>query len=389
MNVLGIYGGIGSMLQAAKNEGLDVIGNIEPRDFEDGQTFLHNFPGTEFHKNFEFIHEYENEIDLILGHPSCGSYSAINWRETKIDRNEIENFVKCIQFYKPQFWIMDNLPKMFIDYPASFWYDELSDEYDISPVFVNNRFYGNSQIRKRVYLIGSLKKYKFVPLPGERLELNVSTKDVIGSILFKEGQIENHNDVNHEDFWSAMTNVLAPNKRSTYLEMYEHVLNWPQGKSFKYHKEDGEEGTRIGLTKVRWDKHCSTLSSTARQIHPVRCTPLTIKEQLLIMGYPDDFVIKGMPVREDGTWKIRGQEYHQVNKGVCVQSIQFFINQIKYFYESKDKGKYPEGLTLIESSSDKNVNSFKYQYCQKSNTTISEIKCSICKLKSICRKGNQ
>jgi len=384
MNVLGVYGGIGSMLVAARNAGLTVVGNIEPRSFEDGETFLHNFPGTKFSKG-ELIN---CKPDLILGHPSCGSYSGINWRQEKVERDEVENFVKAIQHYEPSFFIMDNLPKMFIDYPASFWYNELSDKYDISPVFVNNRFYGNAQVRKRVYVIGSLKELKYVPVPGEDNTLSTTTEDVISYLLGKENTIENHHDVNPDDYWSSMTNVLKPNTKSTYREMYEHVKNYPEGKSFKYFKSDGEVGTRIGLTKVKWKDNCGTLSSTARQIHPIRCTPLTIKEQLILMGYPDDFTIKGMKVGKDGTWRIRGKEYHQVNKGVCVQSIQYFIEQIKLYYETS--GSYdPKVTTGLETFSHDEVNKFKYQYCQKPGVTIDSKKCSLCKLRKICSKKKE
>jgi len=380
MNVLGVYGGIGSMLVAARNAGCNVVGNIEPRDFEDGQTFIHNFPGSMFSKG-ELL---PCDVDLIVGHPSCGSYSRINWRADKIKRDEVENFVNVVNFYNPKFFIMDNLPKMFIDYNADFWYKELGAKYDISVVFVNNRLYGNAQVRRRVYLIGSLKKFKYVPLPGENRKFKKTTADVIGHLLGKEGQIENHNDIDYSDFWSSMTNVLEPKTKSTYAEMGQHVLGYPEGRSFKYFKEDGEEGTRIGLTKVRWDDHCSTLSSTARQIHPVRLTPLTIKEQLLLMGYPEDFVIKGMKVNEDSTWKIRGQEYQQVNKGVCIQSIQYFIEQVKHYDEYP--GEYhPDVTTCVETSSEPHVNSFKYAYCQKPGVYITRDKCSICKMRNVCR----
>jgi len=381
MKVLGVYGGIGSMLVAARNASCDIVGNIEPRDFEDGETFIYNFPGSMFSKG-DLL---PADVDLIVGHPSCGSYSAINWRAEKIKRDEVENFVNVVNFYNPKFFIMDNLPKMFIDYGADFWYENLSEKYDISPVFVNNRFYGNAQVRKRVYLIGSLKKYKYVPLPGENNKLAVTTKDVIGHLLGGECMVENHNDINYSDYWSSMTNVLKPQTKSTYAEMNDHVSKWPEGKSFKYFKADGEEGTRIGLTKMRWNGQCGTLSSTARQIHPIRCTPLTIKEQLLLMGYPDEFVVKGMKVSENNTWKIRGKEYHQVNKGVCIQSIQYFIEQVKHYV--KYDGEYVhEVTTCLETSNDQHVNSFKYHYCQKPGVLIKRDKCSICKMRNICRK---
>ena len=278
---------------------------------------------------------------------------------------------------------MDNLPKMFIDYDADFWFDSLGKDYDISPVFVNNHNYGNAQVRKRVYLIGSLKRLDYVPIPDEA-EYNTTTKDVIEHLMCKEGTIPNHVDINVNDKWSSMTNVLGPNTQSTYHDMFEHVRDYPEGKSFKYFKSDGEEGTRIGLTKAKWEGTCPTLSSTARQIHPIRCTPLTIKEQLLLMGYPEDFELIGHRVNDDGTWKIRGQEYHQVNKGVCIESISHFLGQILLFDTHGDMAY--NGLSRIEKSSDDNVNQFKFSYCQKEGVTINKRKCMICKVKGVCRK---
>ena len=48
MKVLGVFGGIGSMMIGAKKQGYQVIGNIEDRKYFFTGTFEYNFPGAFF-----------------------------------------------------------------------------------------------------------------------------------------------------------------------------------------------------------------------------------------------------------------------------------------------------------------------------------------------------
>lgn len=379
MNALGIYSGIGSMLHPIKAMGSTVFGNIEPRDFEPGETFVHNFPGSYFAKDFNDIERFKGHVDIIVGHPSCGAYSGVNWQAVKKERTEVNDFVKAIQILKPSFFIMDNLPKVFIDYPAKFWAEELGGDYNILPRFVTSRNYGNAQIRKRVYLIGSLKELEYVPIPNEK-PFQTRTRDVIEKLLGLEGKIPNHNDVRPDDYWSSMTNVRAPNKRFTYREMYDFVRMWPEGKVFKYYKKDGTIGSRIGLSKARWDGKCPTLASTARQIHPIRCTPFTIKEHLLLMGFPNDFEIIGMDVDENGHWKVKTDFYQRTNKAVCGESIAYFENNIKEEFLGTTSDIIPTGK---EEANNEHVAGFAFQYCLITKQET-QMRCVFCKAKSFC-----
>ena len=75
MKVLGVYGGVGSMMIGAKQQGWEVIGNIEERPYYFTGTFEANFPGAWMVNSFDALTEEQRaqamECDMIIGHPDC------------------------------------------------------------------------------------------------------------------------------------------------------------------------------------------------------------------------------------------------------------------------------------------------------------------------------
>lgn len=364
MKAVGIYAGIGSQLVAAKNAGFEVVANCEPRTFESGETFEANFEGAKFCRKFQELLEITETADLVVGHPSCGSYSSINWRaargEKQKPKDEINRFMFAVDKIRPKFFIMDNLPKMVLDYTADKWLEVLGENYYITPVCINNRGYGNAQRRARLYIIGSKKEIRYIPLPFEiSSDKYKVTKDIIDDLLGKEGKVPNHYDVYSDIPWKRMTHVIRRGHTATFEGMKEFLKKYPEGRPIAYHKESGEMGARIGVSKVKYNGSCSTLSSVASQIHPVRLTPLTIREHLRLMGYPDDFVIVDHIPDKNNKCAISSRAYHQVNKGVCIQSSEFFIRQMKTFLEFGDYRPYGAGESGASIFND-NIDKFYY-----------------------------
>ena len=94
MKVLGVFGGIGSMMIGAKKQGYQVIGNIEDRKYFFTGTFEYNFPGAFFvHSIDELTEEQRAEcmnVDLIMGHPKCGSFSNMRQHTASLDESRKE-----------------------------------------------------------------------------------------------------------------------------------------------------------------------------------------------------------------------------------------------------------------------------------------------------------
>ena len=135
MKVLGIFGGIGSMMIGAKQQGYEVIGNIEERPMFFTGTFEANFPGAFMVNSIDDLTQEQLEkckdIDLILGHPKCGSFSTMRHvNETLEDaRKELagnfEKFIGSINYFKPKFFAIDNLPKSLTEFTYKDWSEKL------------------------------------------------------------------------------------------------------------------------------------------------------------------------------------------------------------------------------------------------------------------------
>lgn len=377
MKVLCFYGGIGSMAYAAKNLYCEVLGNIEPRSFEDGSTYLYNFPGTFFSKDVNDIIKFKDNVDILLGHPSCGAFSGINWRQSQKTSNEIESFFMGILKIKPRFFIMDNLEKSVDKIKENF---HLLKDYNVYPQFITNRNYGNSQIRKRLYLIGALKELDFFPCPDER-SFNYSIKDKIEDLYGIEGQISNHYDCILDENFTLMKSVLAYDKPSTYGECIEYFKTYPRNKCIKYIKKNKTIGTRIGFTIPDWESKSAVILGKPIIIHSQRNTPYTIRESLRLMGIGDDFKIIGQKPNDKLRVKPNDKFYKKVSKGVCIESITHFIDNIIKFDGIKG-WRY----TLKEYANSEKINSLKLFICSKQNTNGSYCM-YVCKLKNICKRG--
>jgi site-specific DNA-cytosine methylase len=191
LTALGITCGIGSMLGAARQAGFEVLGNHEWRKYyhkkdPDGKnTFRENFPGAYFVEKYPQQGEkFSPKVDVVYGHPECGSFSALNfsnkgYKEQQQTASDIPLFLHAIATVKPRFFVMDDLPRAFIGLPMS-EYHMILPEYDLFPEWVSNYHYGNVQLnRKRMFMIGALKSERWAFRPGEfRHEKTV--KDVIG-----------------------------------------------------------------------------------------------------------------------------------------------------------------------------------------------------------------
>jgi len=169
LKTLGVCGGNGVILHPFRNQ---LVGNIEPR------TVFHTTHQKQWNLNFNVSYDETTDVryrkdgvDIIIGAPDCGHSSVLAYSRAKKMSDPSENaslraFVDSINYYQPQFFMMENLPKMLEHYPT------LLDE------FLNYRTvtfkesvsaWGNSQkTRVRLVIVGvhkdlpknTIKKFK-------------------------------------------------------------------------------------------------------------------------------------------------------------------------------------------------------------------------------------
>lgn len=339
MKALGFFAGIGAMLIPAKEQGFEILGNIESRKvhcFRDEKglnTFEQNFKAPLLGSVFDV--DTEGQLDLICAQPKCGGFSklfgtgrkpnSVNTAVSKYGEDIVET-IEAVAFFKPRFFIMENLAKS-LTVVGPEVYSELLPDYDIYPEWVSNYNYGNVQKgRNRLFMICALKSEKFVFVPGERA-LNPTVKSVFEDIIDSHGLLENH-DKHTEGGHDNITNLAKDN---TWKSIAEYVLTLPSGKNLPYKAKDGLIKFRIGSGSLHWEKHSHALAGIkGAKFHPLTGYPISIRERCRIQGYPDDFIIYGTRLEEDGTWELKKNQnvVRQLNNTVPYEFCNYIISQI-------------------------------------------------------------
>lgn len=178
--VLDLFCGAGGMSLGFQNAGCKILGGIDINPHAI-RTHHKNFPNCKLNIEAQDIAEINlnklsikpGEVDILIGGPPCQVYSQIGLGKLKSLGKNIEidprnflyqNFVKFIGFYKPLFFIMENVDslinkKIFItiiqelekglakkhnNYPG----------YRIKHSILTASDYGVPQIRKRLFIVG-------------------------------------------------------------------------------------------------------------------------------------------------------------------------------------------------------------------------------------------
>jgi site-specific DNA-cytosine methylase len=353
---LGFTSGVGSMLIGAKDAGFKVVGNIEWRNYyrmldERGRnTFIENFPGAFFARGFDDMEPLDaydliGSIDLAMGHPECGAYSLLNSANKnagaqKKDAGDIPLFLEYVARIKPRFFVMDDLPQSFIALPMA-KYTEYLPDYDLFPEWVSNYHYGNPQRhRKRMFMLGSLKKENWAFVPGEKDDWeNWTVQSRIGDINGKYGCLPNHNAHTTKGYSSRFINMRNRGDRPNWGEVQAYFSKHQKpGANFSYHGPDGSIKIRPSLIRIKSDYPSPVLTGGNPMMHYDICLPLSIRERARIQGFPDGFVFYGTRLDDEGKWEHNNHNMwmvKQTGKAMPIEFNAYVSKQIMAFIQKK------------------------------------------------------
>lgn len=400
MKVLGVFGGIGSMMIGAKQQGYEIIGNIEDRQCFFTGTFEENYPGAFMVSSINELTDEQIEmckdVDLILGHPKCGSFSSLRHQNNTLEESRKElagnfsKFIDSINTFKPKFFAIDNLPKSLTEFTYKDWSNKLPD-YDIHFEYISNRNYGNVQLRKRLFIIGSLKKLGFYFIPSE-FENNETLLERISKIP--------HDAPNHQqwkktdivegwyrhEFVKDFVEYKTPEDKITYEEFGEFLKTQKLNKPIECYNKKREITSRIGKSVIDINGTAKTVTGGNTGHHYMfrsdTFMPFTIRERAKIGGCPDDFIF--LPNQENEIKPWHNDLIHQTGKFMPVEFTTFLTQQIKDFLEGKrDETKYTN-KRLVKSKEEIDKN--KYQYCNNIGYSNQQKVCEFCGSKEYCKK---
>lgn len=402
---MGFTGGVGSMLVGAKACGFTVAGNIEWRDYyryltkDQINTFTLNYPGAFMSRGFDDAPKdlIPSTIDFAVGHPECGMYSLLakslkdkskNFAARESDVGDLPLFLEYVRDYKPRFFLMDDLPKSFVALPMSAYHEMLPD-YDLFPEWISNWGYGNIQkFRNRMFIVGALKAERFTFVPGE-VEHPLVLKDLIGDLVHSagDGSVLNHGQVDPSIRSGRFTNMRHYGDRPTYAEIQEIALSdnpWVM-KNKQYFSAEGVQKVRPGTTDPKWEGSCPVLSGGYNPLHPIRGTPLSIRERARIQGFPDDFIFHHDDVGPTNMvwdpYTPAGQRgIKQTGKAMPIEFCAFVARQVKAHILGK---KFPASAERVLKPNP-DVSEAKRAYCASVGYSDQAKACANCWMEPTC-----
>ena len=395
MKVLGMISGIGSMLIGAKQQGWDIVGNIEWRPYYHTGTFEYNFPGSFMVKKVEDLSYEQSErckdLDLIIGHTECGNYSNLRTKKQAMIHNmaDIPDFINAVKKFSPKMFAMDNLPKSLISADWQ-WYHEQLPEYDILFEWVSNYNYGNIQKhRRRLFVIGAKKELGFHFIPNEKPN-HATIQDIIGDLPIDYDIPEiNHVHAKIGDKilgWNTYNFGLTKDDPILTLERFQQAIrSYPSNSLLPYINRKGETKLRPGYFKVALDRHSPVLtgggSALDNHYRDDTLQPLTQRERARIQGAPDSFLF--MPV-EITDYKEYSNIYKQIGK---FMSVQFCTYLTQYIMDFLSGPVYSEDYSCKRlAKPDPFVDKNRMEYCVNVGYEHHDKVCQHCWLKNKCPK---
>lgn len=398
------------MLLGARRAGFEIVGNVEWRKYYHAEdqhgrnTFLENFPGAEFPHSLEQMTEEQfkkfSNPDIALGHPECGNFSQLSGankdRHIKMtDPADIPLFVDIVAKLKPRFFVMDDLPKSFMAYPMSKYAEKLP-EYDLFPEWISNWGYGNVQKgRNRMFMLGSLKKEKWVFKPGE-VAHNLTVRDVLEDLPTprRGSNVPNHDPHDMERDCARALNLYEYRRKHNWGSVKKYFQDKPGGFTLELtltkemQKERIKAGKspnskRIGFLKGHWDGPAHVLTGGNANFHNIRCEPYTVRERARLQGFPDDFVFYGTILNDKGEWDHdvnRETMVKQTGKAMPVQFCEFVSKQIMAHINKE--AFTPSGDRVIDPN--EHVSKAKQWYCKTVGYKNQKTTCSSCWLDGNC-----
>lgn len=276
----------------------------------------------------------KKKVDVIIGGPPCQAYSiAGRYKESMKDdyRNYLfESFVKVVDYYKPKFFVFENVPGMLTAMPGGKLVIERICEafdkigYEIrKPELMKKSIYSAAdyqvpQERHRVIIFGINKElglsvedfYSSLDLLKSKKEKK-TVRDAIGDMpkifpIKKPYKLGNRN-YSHQilaDCRFTLHEARYHNKRDMMVFkkwLTENMNNLPNSEKVEfYNKISGKKSKNNKYRSLEWDKPSPTIVAHLYKdglmfIHPdvEQLRSITIREAAILQSFPVDYQFIG------------------------------------------------------------------------------------------------
>lgn len=290
MKVLGICAAQGALLFPFREK---VVANVEPRAVfhsRKEEQWRTNFGDIPFVRGLEEIQE--NDVDIIVGSPSCGHSSVFSYSRKKSLGKPREDltlnlYLSGIKKFRPKIFLMENLPKLLDLIPLKEWESNLID-YDLIVHCHSVTVFGNSQkSRKRLVLIGirrdsGIKKsyFKKTFLVSKPKNVTKLKKLVNKDINYRESDDKKLAMYHYMD--KSKSTLTVSEVRKLWRTEFKNEYKWPM-KTLKMR-------TLPGVYRNRKNTYPLTVRPSSRQFNP-HGRIMGLDEYRVIMGFPNNFKV--------------------------------------------------------------------------------------------------
>jgi len=176
-----LFAGAGGMSEGFLSEGFKLIAanEIEPNffetykknhsEFDNGENLiLGDITSQEIKEQIISIAKKQKKIGVVIGGPPCQGFSNAGWRNPDDKRNQLfKEFVHVVKEIRPEIFVMENVPGILTMRKGAAIEEIIASFQEIgyhvtTPFKLNAEDFGVPQKRKRVVIIGSLKKENFL-----------------------------------------------------------------------------------------------------------------------------------------------------------------------------------------------------------------------------------
>ena len=247
----------------------------------------------------------KEDIDLIIGGPPCQGFSVAGKRDPNDPRNSLfMDYLRIVNLIQPKIFLIENVNglKTMKTKKGKKVIEVIKEEsnkkgYNIKYKILDAADYGVPQHRKRIFIVGLKKGFRFKfpnKTHGDQNDLldnkkpyNTVRKAISDLKPLKSGEKSDdplHFAVNHVDRhikWLSVT---------------------PEGKSAHENDDPNYQppsGFKTTYKRIWWDRPSPTVTtcfssiSSQNNVHPRDTRAITIREAARLQTFPDDYQFKG------------------------------------------------------------------------------------------------
>ena len=315
LKAIDFFCGSGGMTYGLAQAGVKVLAGIDIEP-DCRETYELNNPGSKFIqadikklpvKKFADLTGIKKKDDnlIFIACSPCQYWSKINTDRAKSSatKNLLEDFKKFVNYYRPGYIIMENVPGILKESKGSILPDfiEFLDKkkYKADYKIVNASLYGVPQLRKRFLLIAS-RVNKDIKLPEPESKRKPTLKDFIGvqkGFPRIPAGFEDKTDFMHSSSKLSSKNLRRINvtphdggTRAAWKDDTELQINAYKNKDHIFTDVYG---------RMYWDRPAPTLTtrflsiSNGRFGHPEEDRGLSLREGATLQTFPLNYIFKG------------------------------------------------------------------------------------------------